>query len=92
MQRLSQASEPAKPAQKPATAPAEKTTAPAEKPADKKAAPSTTVAEKSGQSGKGADWLTTSSERFQMLMRKLAERAAPPDAKDPKPSSRRRPS
>jgi hypothetical protein len=49
--------------------------------AEKKAAPGTAVAEKSGQSGKGADWLTTSSERFQMLMRKLAERAAPPDAK-----------
>ena len=81
MQRLSQASEPAKPAQKPATAPVEKATAPAEK----KASPVTAVAEKtpekSGQSGKGTDWLTESSEKFQMLMRKLAERAAPPDAK-----------
>jgi hypothetical protein len=78
MLRLAQASEPAKPAQKPATAPTEKAAAPAEK-----KSPVATVAEKvpekSGQSGKGTDWLTESSEKFQSLMRKLAERAAPPD-------------
>ncbi|MET0194533.1 MAG: hypothetical protein ABW200_14325, partial [Hyphomicrobiaceae bacterium] len=77
MQRLSQASEPAKSAQKPATAPAEKAATPAEK----KTPVAEKAPEKSGQGGKGTDWLTDSSEKFQMLMRKLAERAAPPDAK-----------
>ena len=49
MQRLSQASEPAKPAQKPTTAPAEKAAAPAEK----KAPVAEKAPEKSGQERQG---------------------------------------
>jgi nucleoid-associated protein YgaU len=67
VQRLAQANEPKASGQGPATAPAEKKSEPG------------VFSPKKKPAEESSDWLTQSSERFQMLMRKLAERAAPPD-------------